>query len=229
MSLINDFMSLIYPRGCEACGEVLLDHERLICTHCMVTLPLSGFHRLPDNPVYKALEGRVPLQQTASLYVFEKSGRVQQLLHAIKYEGRTELAEHLGQLLFEQLKHDPVFKTIDVIIPVPLHPKKYKARGYNQSELFAKGLNSGIQKELRTNALLRLKETSTQTRKRKFERWENVEGVFGLNPDHHLDHKHVLLVDDVLTTGATVEAAWLALSQVPGITVSLATLAYAEK
>lgn len=229
MSLINDFMSLIYPRSCGACEEILLEHEHLVCTRCMVTLPKSNYHRLPENPLLSMLAGRVPLKQAACLYVFEKSGKVQNLLHGIKYEGRKELAEALGKLLYEEIKNDEVFASVNTIVPIPLHPKKYKARGYNQSELFASGINAGLQKQLDTTSLTRKKETSTQTNKRKFERWENVEDVFDVFNTSALEDKHVLLVDDVITTGATIEAAWQALSKLQGIRVSLATLAFAEK
>lgn len=229
MTLINDFLSLIYPRYCEACDALLYKHEQALCTHCLLTLPKSGFHKNADNPVLNILAGRVPLKQCACLYVFEKGGRVQQLLHHIKYEGQKELAYKLGKILSEDLKTDAQMNSADVIVPVPLHAAKLKQRGYNQSEWFAKGLQEGLGKPLNSTNLLRIKESSTQTRKRKYERWENVQGIFETQAPAFFENKHVLLVDDVITTGATLEAAWVALKNIEGVTVSVAAIAFAEK
>lgn len=229
MTLINDFLSLIYPRYCEACDALLYKHEEALCTHCILTLPKSGFHKSTDNPVIKILTGRVPLKQCACLYVFEKGGKVQQLLHHIKYEKQKELALKLGKILSEELKNDTLINGTDVIVPVPLHSEKLKQRGYNQSEWFAKGLQEGLGKPLNATNLLRVKKSSTQTRKRKYERWENVQGVFELQTPSLFENKHILLVDDVITTGATLEAAWEAFKNIERITVSVAAIAFAEK
>lgn len=228
MTLINDFLSLIYPRYCPACGILMYQHERGLCRLCLLKLPKSGFHQVSDNKLSQLLGGRVPLEKTLCLYLFEKSGKVQKLVHAIKYKGQKDLAQYLGKLLGNEVKNsiDPGY--FDLIIPVPLHPKKEKARGYNQSAEFAKGLARTLKVPLEEQAVFRIKESSTQTRKKKFERWENVEGIFERNHLLDLSNKHLLLVDDVVTTGATIEALWECLKGQADIKVSVACLGYAK-
>lgn len=175
------------------------------------------------------LGGRVPLTNAACLYRFEKGGRVQRLLHAIKYDGKQDLAIALGNGMGEELKNYTCYSAADFIVPIPLHKNKLKTRGFNQSEQFAKGLSEALGAELNTTNMHRSIETSTQTRKKKYERWENVEGVFKLNDHSVFKNKKLVLVDDVITTGATIEAAWLSLKEIEGVSVSLATIAFAEK
>lgn len=229
MALINDFMSLIYPRHCEACGTNLLKHEEFICNLCLINLPKSNYHSNVDNELSYVFAGRIPSRQALCFYVFEKSGRVQKILHAIKYQNQKELAEFLGKLYAKDLKQNEVLKNIDVILPIPLHPKKLKLRGYNQSEWFAKGIATELNLTLDTVALKKSNATNTQTNKKKFERWENVDGVFELQNKYALTNKHVLIIDDIITTGATIEAAWQALKNVEGIKVSVLSLAFAAK
>ncbi len=222
-------MSLIYPRACEACEALLYKHEEMICNSCLMGLPKGNFHKHKNNIVLQILGGRVPVASAASLYVFEKGGKVQRLLHAIKYEGKQSLAIMLGKLLGNELKEVDGFCNADLIIPVPLHVNKLNKRGFNQSEVFSKGLSEALNIAVDANNLFRQTETSTQTRKRKYERWENVKNVFELKNKNALKNKHIVLVDDVITTGATIEAAWQALKEVDGIKLSLATIAFAEK
>jgi len=228
MALINDFMSLIYPRHCQACGLLLFQHEKLICNLCRVNLPKSNFHLNPDNPLSIALGGRVPIEKSLCLYLFEKRGRVQELVHAIKYRQRKEIAEFLGDLLGKEYLNSPTPTPFDVLLPVPLHPNKLKSRGFNQSEVFAKGLSKSLSIPVEREAIIRKVDSSTQTRKKKYQRWENVEGMFALNNSHVLENKHILLVDDVVTTGATMEAMWQCLKEVEGIRVSVACIAFAK-
>jgi ComF family protein len=228
MALINDFMSLIYPVFCESCSRDLFKHEVYVCNLCKVDLPRSNFHKNSENELSGILAGRIPFDKAMSLFVFEKKGRVQNLLHAIKYKKQKELAEFLGKLYAEELYNDKAHEGMDVIIPIPLHQKRIKERGFNQSFYFAKGLSSGLNLPVVQN-LVREKETSSQTRKKKFERWENVEGIFDLKDADSLEGKHILLVDDVITTGATLEAAWNKLKEVEGIKISLAAIAFAKK
>jgi ComF family protein len=229
MALINDFLSLIYPRHCEACGNNLFKHESFLCNYCHLNLPKNNFHQDPENKLVQALAGRVPLIYGLSFYLFEKSGRVQKLLHAIKYQEQKELGRHLGKIYASDLLKSGWSNDIDQIIPIPLHQKKLKARGYNQSEWFAMGLSDNLNKELNTSSLSRVRETSTQTKKKKYQRWENVEGIFALNDKVELQNKHILLVDDVVTTGATIEAAWQSLKQVAGLRISVASIAFAVR
>lgn len=229
MAIINDFMSLIYPRRCEACGELMLKHEAFLCGLCMLNLPRGNYHKSPDNEMQRAFAGRVPCENTYSFFIFEKSGKVQKMLHHIKYEHQQELAFFLGNLFAQELLNDRSEPAFDVIIPIPLHTKKLKSRGFNQSERFAAGLAKALKVEIDTTSFIRTEESSTQTRKRKFQRWENVEGIFKLINEKKLISKHVLLVDDVVTTGATIEAAWNAIKQTPGIKVSVASIAFAAR
>lgn len=226
MALINDFLSLIYPRRCEACGDNLFQHEHFICTHCRLNLPKSGYQGSTGNRLARTLTGRVPLEHALSFYLFEKSGRVQKLIHAIKYQEQKELGEFLGRLYAEDLLKNRELGGVDVILPIPLHRKKLKARGFNQSECFARGLSQGLSLPLDTVSLERRTETATQTKKKKYQRWENVDGIFEVKSQDALKNKHVLLVDDVITTGATIEAAWQALKAVEGIKVSVASIAF---
>ena len=229
MALINDFLSLIYPRHCEACANNLFTHELFLCNYCKLNLPKSNYHKNTNSELANTFSGRVPVHTAAAYYLYEKSGKIQKLLHAIKYQEQKELAEYLGQLYGAELSKDGGFSSIDLIIPIPLHKNKLKARGFNQSEWFAKGLAKGLNKTLDVSSLARVVDTATQTKKRKFQRWENVEGIFKLTTETMPSNKHVLLVDDVVTTGATIEACWQALKHVPGIKVSLASIAFASK
>lgn len=229
MTLINDFMSLIYPRHCEACANGLFKHETYICNHCKLNLPKSNYHINEHNELSQTFAGRVPLSNELCFYLFEKSGKVQKLLHAIKYQDQKELAQFIGNLYAQELAKTKIKDEVDVIIPIPLHKKKLKQRGYNQSEWFAMGLATGLEKPLDIHSFERAHETSTQTKKKKYQRWENVEGIFKVNEQSTFVNKHVLLVDDVITTGATIEAAWLALKDIDGIKISVASIAFAAR
>jgi ComF family protein len=228
MTFINDFMSLMYPRHCEACGNDLFRHEHYLCNHCRVGLPRSNYHLENDNPLARKFYGRVPFQLASAFYLFEKSGKVQRLLHAIKYDEQKELAFHLGNIYSDDLLKSNYFGEVDIIVPVPLHPKKLRRRGFNQSEWFAKGLAHGLNKPLDPTSLIRTSDTGTQTRKKRYERWQNVKDIFSVADVQALSGMHVLLADDVITTGATLEAAWQALKQCEGVKVSLCSIAFAH-
>jgi competence protein ComFC len=229
MQLLKDLFSLIYPRNCLACKNLLYKHEEFICNYCYVNLPRSNFHLQTNSELSKVFYGRVPVDAAGSFYVFEKSGRVQQLLHHIKYKGNKALAKQLGSWYALSIKEATPFSTSDVIIPVPLHPKKLKQRGFNQSEEFAKGLSETWNIPVVSNNLIRTDFTSTQTRKRKFDRWENVKDKFLLNDPLSLKNKSVVLVDDVITTGATIDACYQAMNKTEGLKLNVLSLAYASK
>jgi ComF family protein len=229
MSLWRDFISLIYPRNCVACSHSLFKHENHLCTTCYLGLPRSDFHKEKDNELERVFAGRVPLLKACSYYLFEKSGKVQKVLHSIKYKSNTELAVQLGNWYADSLKECEEIASSDVIIPVPLHKKKHRQRGFNQSEEFAKGLSKTLNIPLSSDNLVRNQFTNTQTRKKKFERWQNVEGKFELKDPESLKNKTVLLVDDVITTGATIDACYQALNKAEGIKINVLSLAYAKK
>ncbi|MBI2721890.1 MAG: ComF family protein [Bacteroidetes bacterium] len=229
MALINDFMSLIYPRRCEACGILLFLQEEYICNLCSIGLPRSNYHKNTDNELTKVFAGRIPFKHVMSYFIFEKSGRVQHLLHQIKYQNQKELAFFLGQQYAKELIQDKFKTDFDLIVPIPLHKNKLKSRGFNQSEWFAKGLSETLNILVDITSMIRHEETATQTKKKKYERWENVEGIFLITNKSKLKGKHVVLVDDVITTGATIEAAWQALKDIEGVKISVIALAFAAR
>ncbi|MGZ3883871.1 MAG: ComF family protein [Bacteroidia bacterium] len=212
-----------------ACKTLLYKHEQGICNHCYISIPKSNFHREAENDLAKVFFGRAPLKAAGCYYLFEKNGKVQRLLHHIKYRNDKALAVQIGRWYAGELKGHEPFAGADVIIPVPLHIKKQKQRGFNQSEEFAKGISETLNIPLVSDNLVRNVYTATQTRRHRFERWENVDGVFGLKAPQLLENKHVILVDDVITTGATIDACCQALGKVPGVSVSVLSLAFAKR
>lgn len=229
MSLWQDFISLIYPRSCICCDNLLLKSEEFICNPCFINLPQSKFEAENESELDKLFYGRVPVQKAGAFLIFEKSGKVQKILHSIKYNGNKRLAFRVGQWYGEKLKEYNVFVMADCIVPVPLHPKKQKQRGFNQSEEFAKGLSDSLHIPVVNDNLIRVEFTSTQTKKSKAERWENVKDKFELMYPERLENKTILLVDDVITTGATLDACYQALNSAKEIKLSVISLAYAKK
>ena len=225
MSWISDFISLVYPRVCMACGESLYKNEECICNQCIYFLPKTNFHKEKENPVSKLFWGRVGIQHASAFYFFKKESKVQNLLHQLKYKGQKEVGVKVGSLYGSDLKQDPHYKDVSIIIPVPLHPDKEKKRGYNQSEMFALGLAQSMEIPCESKILVRNFASETQTKKSKYKRWENVKSIFELQDKERLKDKHILLVDDVITTGATIEACAQHLLSVPGTKVSIAAIA----
>jgi ComF family protein len=227
-SLWNDFVSLFFPVTCVSCGKSLYKNENNICTYCLYHLPKSNFHLTNDNPVAKIFWGRINIQSAAAFYTFNKGGNVQQLIHQLKYKGQQQVGISLGKLYGYELRNCPDFNSVDVIIPVPLHAKKQRKRGYNQSVCFAEGLAETMQLAIDSTILFRSAASETQTKKTRFTRWKNVESIFYVQNEQQILNKHILLVDDVITTGATLEACAQALLNVKGVKVSVATIAYAS-
>lgn len=225
----HSFWSLLFPRCCVVCGSPLSRGEECLCTCCNINLPRTGFHLRKDNPVECLFWGRIPGLKRASSFLFYRKGSdFRHILHMLKYGGYKELGEVMGRYMSAELSSGEFFDGVDMIIPVPLHRKKQKLRGYNQSEWIARGIASVTGIPLCAECMIREKNTETQTRKSTFERWENVEGIFRLCDTVHFEGKHVLLVDDVLTTGATTVACASAFAGVSGIRISVLTLAVAE-
>jgi len=227
VSYLFDFFSLFFPRICLSCGNNLFRHEEVLCTYCLHQLPKTSFSSQEDNPVFRNFWGRTNISHATSMYFFAKGGKVQHLLHLLKYKGKKEIGEYIGKIYGEDLKKSLFYSDIDVIIPVPLHPRRKRKRGYNQSEIFAKGLSESLVKPYDTRTLIRTYASETQTKKSRFRRWENVKEIFDLKDHQHLINKHILLVDDVVTTGATLEACASMLLKIPGVKVSIATIACA--
>lgn len=227
--LAGDFASLFFPNLCAACNGHLLRGEVAICTACLMDCPRTFDEHDPvDNPVARVFWGRVQLQSAASLFVFTKGGKVQELIHNLKYNGRKDAGIAAGKLFGNDLQKLTPFNTIDAVIPVPLHRDKFSKRGYNQAACFGEGIAQALNIPMYDHGILRLNATETQTRKNRGERWENVEDVFAVNKKIKLEGKHVLLVDDVITTGATIEACAIPLLQLAGTKVSVLSLASAR-
>jgi ComF family protein len=193
----------------------------------MHTLPETGFYNYPENPVEKLFWGRIKVENATAFLFYDKQSKYGHLLHEFKYKGYREIGIYLGELLGSRLNNSS-FNDIDLIVPVPLHFSKLRSRGFNQSEVFGQGLSKSLNKPVLGKALKRNVFTSTQTRKGRFDRWKNVEGIFQVSDPDLLKHKHILLIDDVVTTGATLEAAGSAILNIEGTKLSIATLAYAH-
>jgi ComF family protein len=224
---VHDFFSLFYPRLCNACRRSLIKDEECICTMCHFHLPRTDFFIEKENNFSQIFWGRLPIETATALFYFQKKGKVQNLIHQLKYKGKSEIGIYLGKMLGNQLSRSIYYDPVDLIIPVPLHPAKQHKRGYNQSELIARGVSQGLNLPLSTGNLVRVTKTETQTRKSKFRRWQNVETVFQINDPKKLQNKNILLIDDVVTTGSTLEACGQKLLEIQGVKLWIATLAIA--
>lgn len=227
MSFFQDFISLIYPRICVICGNSLFQNEDIFCTPCQYHLPKTNFHLLKDNEVSRIFWGRVKIENAASYLFFTKGSKVQRLIHQFKYKGKKQIGIKIGKLYAYELRKSKLFDEIDYIIPVPLHVKKQKKRGYNQSEQFGIGLSVGMKVELKTDVLFRIKASETQTKKTRFNRWENVNEIFNIKNKKQLTGKHILLIDDVITTGATIEACAQVLHKIQDVKISVVSIGVA--
>jgi len=224
---MGDFINLMFPDLCVVCGVNLQKNEHQLCLTCLHDIPRTNYHLIIDNPIERKFWGKVPIHRATSYFFFQKGSSFQKLLHILKYQGNKEIGELLGKYAAMDLLDSPDFASVDLIIPVPLHPQKYRLRGYNQSEWIGKGISDILNKPVNTTSLQRIRENTTQTQKSVYERYENTEGIFQLCNKTELEGKHVLLIDDVLTTGSTLEACIVALLDAPGIKISVFTLAVA--
>ncbi len=224
---LYSILNLFYPRVCAACGETLLKDEETVCLKCRYTLPFTGYENHADNPLAQVFYGRVRFHAVTACFFFAKSGKVQHLIHELKYKNNPEAGVFLGQELGKTIKDAPLFQGIDYLIPVPLHPRREKQRGYNQSLLIAQGINEVTGIPIGDKYLIRAVYTTTQTKKSADERHKNVKDIFEVRFPEELEGKHVLLIDDVLTTGATLESCAHQLENIPGIVISAATAACA--
>lgn len=226
--LLNNLISLFYPRLCISCQNILQENEPYLCLDCQLHLPETNYHLRSVNPLSEIFMGRVKVEDVYSFLHYRKGNCVQSVLHEIKYKGNKELGAYLAEVYGRKLINTARLQNVDLIIPIPLHPKKFKIRGYNQSEWIAKGLSEATSIPYSTRHLVRQTFTETQTKKNRFNRWENVKDVFVVEHGEELSGKHVLVCDDVLTTGATTEAAIRQILAVNGTRVSVLTLATAQ-
>lgn len=225
---LYDFFNLLFPDLCCACARQLYRGEKHLCTKCLYDLPYTDFHRYPENTVARLFWGRLNCHTAMAMLYFRKGTSVQRLMHQLKYKGQAELGIKLGILLAERLQTSTAYQDADLIIPVPLHQKRLRSRGYNQSECIANGMASVMGIPLALKLLVRHKATSTQTRKNRYKRFENMLAVFSINHPEQLKGKHIILVDDVITTGATLEACGQLLLDSGVDKLSIVALAFAE-
>ncbi len=206
------------------CGEELIQSEECICLRCVYKLPRTHNFKYPDNAAEQLMAGRIPFERIASFCVYAKKGMLPPLIHQLKYHRHKEVGVLLGRIFGEDLLGSDFLKPIDAIVPVPLHPKKEKIRGFNQAEMIARGLSEVTSLPLLLGVLIRAVFNPTQTKRTKTQRWENVKHIFRVNDPDAFADKHLLLVDDVITTGSTIEACGVALQQCHRLKISVATL-----
>lgn len=228
MKFLKEVYALFYPEVCLCCKEPLTFNETVICILCRHDLPLTNFSSEKDNLVEKSCYGRIPVESATALFYFFKKGKIQELIHALKYKNQQQVGTILGNWLGEDLLESGRFFGIDCIIPVPLHKNKLKSRGYNQVTTFGKSLAKKLNVTYEVNVLKRVSFTNTQTKKIRFDRWNNVEELFIVENHEILNNKHILLIDDIFTTGATLEACYKAFKKTKGLKISIACMAYTK-
>jgi ComF family protein len=221
----SGLVHLLFPNVCEGCHQPLLKGEEVVCLQCESLIPFTNFHLFPENETAMRLAGRVPFQHTTSLTFFTNESLIQHLIHGLKYKNKKQIGIYLGKEIGKTIKASNW--NLDGIVPVPLHPKKEAFRGYNQSDMIANGIHEALSIPVFNHHLKRIKNTATQTDKTRAERIENVSGAFAVSKKEEMQGKHLLLVDDVFTTGATLESCATTLLQIPDVKVSIATVAIA--
>jgi ComF family protein len=225
--LWDDFISLLFPRVCRACGNHLMRNESLICTECYVVIPRTNYHYETDNPVAQLFWGRCMIEKAAAFSYYNKGSRIRNLIHNLKYKGIREIGYELGRIYGLSLKSSGFTKDIDLIMPIPLHPEKKRIRGFNQSEAISMGIADVVRLPVDMKSLARITVSATQTKRSRYERWTNVEGIFQVMDPQTIIGKHILLVDDVITTGSTIESCTNELLKIEGVKVSVVALAFA--
>jgi ComF family protein len=219
---------LFFPHHCAGCGTDRLDKQTEICLRCLHRLPLTHFTAQPDNPIEKIFWGRTHVQAATSLFFYSQDSTMQSLLHELKYRGNQALGIQLGSLLGTALKNTSRFP-VDVLVPVPLHPSKEKSRGFNQATLICQGISAVTGLPVCTTLLRRNAQRSTQTKKDRAARWENMQGIFEATPFNEVPYKNILLIDDVITTGATLEACGQALLEAEERKLWIASVCYSNR
>jgi len=224
---LKSVINLLFPKVCYACSSYLSDNEDTICINCRHDLPVTDFHFNGDDTVKKVLRGRANLELATALFRFEKKGPVQQLIHGLKYKGYEHIGELLGDWLGGELAQIDAYKNIDMVIPVPMHKKKLKKRGYNQVAKFGEQIAEALHAAYVDDVLIKISNTTSQTNKGRLARWNNKNEIFAVKNIMKVENKHVLLVDDIITTGATLEMCCSSLNQAKAIKISIATIAIA--
>ena len=234
-TILNDLLNLFFPRLCLLCHAPLVEGEAHICLECLYNLPRTRFADYTDNAVAQLFIGKIPFQSATAPFYFEKGGRMQTIIHTLKYHDNKELGYYLGRLAAQELiQKEKQFFTpkegtpVDILLPIPLHPHKQRKRGYNQAEWIARGISSVRNLPIDTTSVRRMKENETQTDKQLYERWENVQDIFSLADPYTLQGKHVLLVDDVITSGSTIISCVETLLKIEDIQISIVGIAVTQ-
>ncbi|GBU07090.1 DNA catabolic protein [Bacteroidales bacterium] len=225
LSILRNILGLFYPFSCVVCQENLIKDEKYICLHCILKLPKTNYHLQASNIALDRLENKIPCQKASAYLYYSKDGDTSKIIQSIKYKENTRLAYWMGDYMGRDMIKSDFFEHIDFLVPIPLHESKFKKRGFNQAEEICKGLAMATGIPIESECLFRKIANPTQTKKDSFERWINTRGIFEVRNKTMYRNKHILLFDDVLTTGATLEAAVIALKQVPGIKISVLSLA----
>ena len=222
---LKDVLQLFFPHVCTGCGSDVVSSGNMLCLRCTAELPVTNFFDQTGNPVEEKFYGRMAVHSAAAAYYFTKDSMLENLVYQLKYQGNKDIGVYLGKLMGEMLQQSQRFQDVDAIIPLPLNKRREKKRGYNQATAIANGIHSVWDKPLLDKAVLRTVYTETQTRKDRLSRWENMQGVFAIAQPEALRGKHLLLIDDVITTGASLETCGMEILKVDGVTLSLATVA----
>jgi len=223
--MFTSIVNLFFPKTCAGCNALLLQTETVLCTQCRHDIPLTNHFNIKENEAFAKFYGKIPAGFVIALMEFHKKGIVQEMIHKLKYKGQQDIGKTIGYWCAENLKMLPEIQTIDCIVPVPLHPKKLKKRGYNQVTTFGKTLSEVLKIPYDENILIRTQYTETQTKKTRLNRTENVKDIFDINYKYSTPNKNFLLIDDVITTGSTLVSCAQALQKIPNSTVSIVCMA----
>ena len=226
MNIFSSLLELFFPRLCIACSNPLFKHESNLCDLCLFHLPRTNFEKDLNNPVAQLFWGRVKIEFATSFFYYSKGSKYQHILHELKYKGKKEIGFEIGKIFGQEIRNSE-FSQVELVVPVPLHPSRQRKRGYNQAEWIAMGLSESLAKPLENKSLSRISASSTQTKKGRYDRWVNVEGIFRPTLPENFENKHILLVDDVVTTGATLEACGSVILQTENVKLYITTLAHA--
>jgi ComF family protein len=224
---LSGIAALVFPEICRGCGEWPGVGRTALCRSCESKMPRTWFEKVPGNPTEQIFWGRAKIEFASSLYFYRKGELLQQIIHQLKYKSDKKAGVYLGRLAGRFLVKEALAGEIDCIVPVPLHPKKQRLRGYNQSEIIARGIGEITRLPVNTESVIRTVHSASQTRRGRYERWQNVEGIFKVLHPHLFQNKHVLVLDDVITTGATIEALCTAFAQVTDVRISVLTIGIA--
>lgn len=226
--MLKNLINLFFPPVCAGCHSFLLSNENVICTLCRHNIPLTNHHKNPENEAFKKFYGRIPVEHTSALLYFHKKGIVQELIHNLKYKGQEEIGTVLGSWYAEDLKESAIINSVDYIIPVPLHKRKFRERGYNQVTKFGKSLSKELNLKYDDSILFRKVYSKTQSQKAFLNRSDGIDTIFDVSFSKKDHNKHFLIIDDVITTGSTLEACSHALMKIPGAKVSIVCMAMAH-